>query len=102
MADRYGAVPEEAKLLGELMVIKAYARRLGAVSVALTADRLVLAHDSALTPLKPEAVLALINKKNTPYKLTPDMRLLRAFNTPERTAVIESAKKALRELAQLS
>jgi transcription-repair coupling factor (superfamily II helicase) len=98
--DRYGEVPPEVKLLGEVMVIKGYGRRLGALSIDLGADRLVLALDSDATPLKPEKVLALINKKGSPYRLTPDMRLLRAFAEPEKKDVVTAAKRCLLELVE--
>jgi transcription-repair coupling factor (superfamily II helicase) len=98
MLDRYGDPPDEVKLLGELMLVKAHGRQLGAVTIDLTADKLVLALDSATTPLKPEKVLALINKKNSPYRLTPDMRLSRAFVESEKTDRVRAAKRTLLEL----
>jgi transcription-repair coupling factor (superfamily II helicase) len=98
MLDRYGDPPDEVKLLGELMLVKAHGRQLGAVTIDLTADKLVLALDSATTPLKPEKVLALINKKNSPYRLTPDMRLSRAFVESEKADRVRAAKRTLLEL----
>jgi transcription-repair coupling factor (superfamily II helicase) len=99
IADRYGEVPDEVEVLGELMVIKAYGRRLGAISIDLTGSRLALALDSQTTPLKPDKVLALVNKKNSPYRLTPDMRLVRTFTTPESKDRTQAAKRCLLELA---
>jgi transcription-repair coupling factor (superfamily II helicase) len=99
IADRYGELPDEVKLLAELMVVKAYARRLGAVSLDLSETRLVLALDSAETPLKPEKVLALVNKKASPYRLTPDMRLMRSFAAGEKDR-LTAAKRCLLELAE--
>jgi transcription-repair coupling factor (superfamily II helicase) len=98
--DRYGEVPKEVALLGEVMVVKGYARRLGALSIELGSDRLVLALDSDATPLKPEKVLGLINKKGSPYRLTPDMRLLRAFAEGEKKDVMTAAKRCLLELVE--
>jgi transcription-repair coupling factor (superfamily II helicase) len=100
IADRYGEPPGEVKLLGELMVVKAYARRLGAVSVDLRDNRLVLALDSEATPLKPDKVLALVNKKGSPYKLTPDMRLQRTFSGGEDKDRLAAAKRCLLELRE--
>ena len=99
IADRYGALPDEVKLLGDLMVVKAYARRLGAVSLDISESRLVLALDSDVTPLKPEKVLALINKKASPYRLTPDMRLQRNFASGEKDR-LTAAKRCLLELRE--
>ncbi len=98
MKDRYGDPPDEVKLLGELMLVKAHGRKLGAVTIDLTADKLVLALDSGTTPLKPEKVLALINKRNSPYRLTPDMRLSRAFVDGEKADRVRAAKRTLLEL----
>ncbi|MBI4512116.1 MAG: transcription-repair coupling factor [Deltaproteobacteria bacterium] len=98
ISDRYGALPEEVKLLGELMIVKAYGRRLGAQSIELAEQRLVLALDSQVTPLKPEKVLALINKPKSPYRLTPDMRLVRTFTGGEHGDRIRAAKRCLLEL----
>ncbi len=98
IADRYGEVPEEVKVLGELMVVKAHGRRLGAQSIDLTDTRLALALDSTVTPLKPDKMLALINKRNSPYRLTPDMRLVRTFTEPERKDRLQAAKRCLLEL----
>jgi transcription-repair coupling factor (superfamily II helicase) len=99
IGDRYGDVPDEVKLLGDLMVVKAYARRLGAVSLDLSESRLVLALDSEATPLKPDKVLALINKKGSPYRLTPDMRLQRSFGAGEKDR-LTAAKRCLLELRE--
>jgi transcription-repair coupling factor (superfamily II helicase) len=96
--DRYGEVPAEVKALAELMVVKGLGRRLGAASIELTPDKLVLALDSEATPLKPEAVLKLINRPRSPYRLTPDMRLLRAFAEGEKKDRLQAAKRALLEL----
>jgi transcription-repair coupling factor (superfamily II helicase) len=100
IADRYGEVPPEVKLLGEVMVVKAYGRRLGAQTIDLSRDRLVLALDSDVTPLKPDKVLALINKKGSPYRLTPDMRLLRHFADGEKQDLTAAAKRCLLELVE--
>ena len=98
MADRYGPVPEEVQLLGELMVVKAYGRRLGAVTIDLTAERVALALDSAATTLSPEKVLKLVNRPRSLYRLTPDMRLIRTFVAAEQKDRIRSAKRCLLEL----
>jgi transcription-repair coupling factor (superfamily II helicase) len=95
--DRYGEVPDEVKILGELMVVKAYGRRLAAITIDLNEQRLALALDDK-TPLKPEKVLKLVQKKNSPYKLTPDMRLVRTFAEGERGDRISAAKRCLLEL----
>jgi transcription-repair coupling factor (superfamily II helicase) len=100
MKDRFGEVPDEVVLLGELMMVKALARRLAAMSVDLTAERLTLALDEK-TPLRPDKVLALVNKKGSAYKVTPDMRLVRQFQGPEKQDRVRTARRVLLELAAL-
>jgi transcription-repair coupling factor (superfamily II helicase) len=98
IGDRYGELPDEVKLLSELMVIKAYARRMGALTIDLTRERMTLALDSTVTTLKPEKVLALINKPKSAWRLTPDMRILRAFAQNEKSDRLGAAKRSLLEL----
>ena len=75
LEDRYGALPEEALLLGEVMIDKTLVRRLGALGYELGPARLVLSlrSDTALDPAK---VLKLVQAKASRFKLTPDMRLV--------------------------
>jgi transcription-repair coupling factor (superfamily II helicase) len=82
------------------MVIKGLGRRLGALTIELAEPRLTLALDSDRTPLKPEKVLALINRKGSPYRLTPDMRLQRQFSAPEAADRTRAAKRCLLELLE--
>ncbi len=97
LVDRYGDLPDEVKILGELMVVKAYGRRLGAVSIEIGQARIALALD-AQTPLSPSKVLVLVNQKGSPYRLTPDMRLTRALTPTEQKDRLTAAKRCLLEL----
>lgn len=97
IADCYGPIPGEVGLLGELMVIKSYARRLRALSLELNPVRLVLALGPD-TPLDPAKVMELIQKDKSLYKLTPDMRLVRQFAATEREHSVKTAKASLMEL----
>jgi len=78
LTDRYGPPPDEVDILADIMIVKGLGRRLGARAIELTEVRLglSLADD---TPLEPAAVMRLVNAKNSPWKLTPDMRLQRTF-----------------------
>ncbi len=78
MEDRFGAPPPEAKNLVELMRIKTELRRLRALGLEASA-RSVTLHLREDTPLEPAKVMGLVQKKGSPYKLTPDMRLTRRF-----------------------
>ena len=97
MVDRYGALPAEASLLAELMGLKSLARRLRAQSVELARGRLTLALAED-TPLQPARVMALVRAPGSTYKLTPDMRLTRAFTAQEQKAPAEAARRCLLEL----
>jgi len=103
IADRYGAPPDEVRLYAELMILKADARRLGATAVDLADNRLALALAED-TPLKPEKVLKLVNpgpgKPRSPYRLTPDMRLVRTFTPAEAADRLAAARKTVRELLE--
>jgi len=50
------------------------------------------------TPLKPEQVMKLVQAKNSPWKLTPDMRLTRNFVAGEREQRLPVARKLLTDL----
>ena len=97
ISDRYGPPPDEVDILADIMIVKSLGRRLGARAIELTEVRLgLLLGDD--TPLEPAAVMRLVNAKNSPWKLTPDMRLLRTFVAGERDQRVEVAKKLLADL----
>jgi hypothetical protein len=84
-------------VLGDLMVLKALARRLKAQSLELTRTRITLALP-ADTPLRPDKVMELVRAPGSLYRLTPDMRLNRQLSPAEQTAPAEAARRALLEL----
>jgi len=79
MEDRFGAPPPEARCLVRLMTLKCELRKLRALGCEANA-RVVTLHLREDTPLDPKKVLDLVKAKNSPYKLTPDMRLSRRFD----------------------
>ena len=95
IADRYGNLPPEVIALGDLMILKVYARSLRARSLELTQSRLVLALADD-TPLTPDTMLEIV--KDQRYRLTPDMRLARSFSPDEAREVAESARQCLLHL----
>ncbi|HWM86339.1 MAG TPA: transcription-repair coupling factor, partial [Kofleriaceae bacterium] len=97
MVDRYGPLPAEVSVLADLMVLKSLARRLRAQSLELAGTRLTLALASD-TPLEPAQVMSLVRAPGSRYRLTPDMRLTRSFNTAEQKAPAETARRCLMEL----
>jgi transcription-repair coupling factor (superfamily II helicase) len=96
--DRYGRLPDEALLLCEVMVDKTLVRRMGARGYELGPVRLVL----SLGPeprLDPAKVMRLVQRKDSRWKLTPDMRLSYAFTEAERTDRMAAARSRIREVA---
>ncbi|HEU4537880.1 MAG TPA: TRCF domain-containing protein, partial [Polyangiaceae bacterium] len=98
MEDRFGPPPPEAKNLVELMRIKTELRRLRALGLEASA-RTVTLHLREDTPLDPAKVMALVQKKGSPYKLSPDMRLTRRFaETQPPPSPLENAEALLADL----
>ncbi|HZS35636.1 MAG TPA: TRCF domain-containing protein, partial [Polyangia bacterium] len=97
LGDRYGAPPPEVDVLAGIMIVKGLGRRLRARAIELGEVRfaLALADD---TPLKPAQVMKLVQAKNSPWKLTPDMRLQRTFLAGEREQRLDVARKLLSDL----
>ncbi len=98
MEDRFGPPPREAKNLVDLMRIKAELRRLRALGCEANA-RVVTMHLRADTPLDPAKVMALIQQKGSPYRMTPDMRLSRRF-TDEQGDGLRNAEAVLFDLSK--
>jgi transcription-repair coupling factor (superfamily II helicase) len=98
LVDRYGPLPDEAVLLGEVMVDKTLVRALGVQGYELSAARLVLTVGES-SRLDPAKVLALAHAKNSRWKLTPDQRLAYTFTEGEKEARLPAARARLQELA---
>ncbi len=79
MEDRFGPPPADAKCLVRLMTLKCELRKMRVLGCEATAKSVTL-HLRDDTPLDPQKILAFVKEKNTPYKLTPDMRLTRRFD----------------------
>ena len=97
LADRYGELPEEARLLGEVMVDKTLVRRIGALGYELAATRLVLSVGSD-TRLAPAKVMGLVQKRGSRWKLSPDMRLSYTFDDREKADHLVAARERLQEV----
>ena len=100
LVDRYGPLPDEAVLLGEVMVDKTIVRALGAQAYELTAARVVLTLGET-TRLEPAKVLKLVQTKGSRWKLSPDMRLAYTFTDAEKAARLPAARARLGELVKL-
>jgi transcription-repair coupling factor (superfamily II helicase) len=99
MEDRFGPPPGEAKKLVHLMRIKTELRRLRALGCEAS-PRGVTLHLREDTPLDPEKILALVTKKGSPYRVTPDMRVTRRMT--EHDVVADGLAATDKMLAELS
>ncbi len=98
LSDRYGSLPDEVKCLGDLMCVKALARKLRCASLELTESRLGLSLRDD-TPLDPLKVAKLVSKPKSPWRITPDQRLQRSWiGDKERADRLQLAKGLLTDL----
>lgn len=98
LSDRYGSLPDEVKCLGDLMCVKALARKLRCASLELTESRLGLSLRDD-TPLDPVKVAKLVSKPKSPWRITPDQRLQRSWiGDKERADRLQLAKGLLTDL----
>ncbi len=99
--DRYGPLPLEVATLGDLMVLKGYARKLRALTLDLSGTHLALALADD-TPMSPDKVTDLVRGRGARYKLTKDMRIRAAFSAEESENPVSAARDRLRELLRLA
>ena len=100
LEDRYGPLPDEARLLGEVMGHKILVRGIAAQSYELGPARLVLSL-GADSPLDPARVMRMVQGRASRWKLTPDMRLSYSFDEAERNDRLATARARLGEVAAL-
>jgi transcription-repair coupling factor (superfamily II helicase) len=99
MEDRFGPAPPAARQLVQLMRTKTELRRLRALGCEASA-KVVTLHLREDTPLDPVKLTALVSRRGTPYRLMPDMRLIRRTPPHEQTSDgLEATEKTLAELA---
>ena len=97
MADRYGAVPEETKRLGDLMVLKGMARDLRIQSIELTSKKLALALYSE-TPVDASKLAQFIQSSTSALSFTRDQRILISFGLDEQIDPIGAAQNWLQTI----
>ena len=100
LEDRYGPVPEEGRLLGEVMGHKLLVRAIGALGYELGPARMLLALGPD-SPLEPASVMRLVSAKHSRWKLSPDMRLTYAFDDADKRDRLAAARARLGELLAL-
>ena len=100
MEERFGPPPLAAKRFLSLMRLKTELRAMRALGLEATKKSATL-HISDDTPLDIEKVLALVSKKGSPYRMTPDMRLTRrTLENEDLRSGLESADRLLGDLAR--
>ena len=99
MEDRFGAPPAPAKNLVRMMRAKVELRKLRALGCD-AAKKLVTMHLGEGSPIDTQKLLALVQMKRSPYKLTPDMRLSRRFGDGEVKSGLDALDTTLEELAR--
>jgi transcription-repair coupling factor (superfamily II helicase) len=105
MEDRFGPLPEQAVRFVRAMRLKPPLRALRVLGCEATKDRVVF-HLSDAARLDPAKVTALITQKHSPWKLTPQMKLVRRFDAAHDTGptsresgdTIDGAERAIAEL----
>ena len=76
LEDRFGPPPEAAKRLVHLMRLKTDLRRMRVLGCEASV-RSVTLHLADDHRLDPQEIIAMVQKKGSPYRVTPDMRLTR-------------------------
>ncbi len=97
MEDRFGSAPSPARVLVRVMAIKARVRKLRALGIEASRERVVL-HLRDDSPLDAAKVMELCSGRKSPYKLTPDMRLSRRFDDGDG---VTNAERLLAEIETL-
>ena len=99
MEDRFGAPPPEARRFIHLMRIKSELRKLRALGCEATSKGVTL-HLRDDTPLDAAKLMALMAGKQSPYRISPDMRLHRRTKEGEVfSSGLEAADKVLGDLS---
>ncbi len=101
LQDRYGPLPDEARLLGEVMVDKTLVREARRAGLRARAGaprpRAAQRHARSI----PARVLKLVQHKASRWKLTPDMRLSYTFDEGEKRDRMAAARARLTQLVAL-
>lgn len=99
--DRYGEIPNEVRLLADLMVVKSIARKLGVSSLEISGARMALLLGSQ-PAISPQRLLEWLGSGKTQWKWTADKRLARMWAQPEQKQDrLTYAKTWLLELSAL-
>jgi transcription-repair coupling factor (superfamily II helicase) len=98
LEDRFGPPPPPAFALLRAMSLRPRLRAWKVLGCEANADRVTL-HLRADTPLDPAKVMRLVTQPQSPWKLTPDMKLSRRFTAQESGDAIDHVGEVLRALS---
>jgi transcription-repair coupling factor (superfamily II helicase) len=100
MVDRFGQLPQEALHLLQVMELQKFARLMNVQSLDVQGERLALRLGES-PRLVPEKMFALLKEKDSPYKLSPELRLTRNLPIHKGASDAErlaSARQVLQDL----
>ena len=97
LADRCGRPPEEAMNLFEITDLKVRCQRIGANSFSFSAGGLTVGLDAA-SPLACEAIVGLLHRPGSRWKLSPSVELVRSVTPREWELGFATAREAIGEL----
>ena len=100
LEDRFGPPPPAAMTFVRAMRLKPELRAYRALGCEATRERVTL-HLREDSPLDPARVMAKVAMRNSPWKLTPDMKLTRRFPAELAGEALDRVEQLLRELAEL-
>ena len=100
MEDRFGPAPEPARRLVHLMRLKTELRRLRVLGCEANA-RAVTLHLAEDHRLDTQRLIAMVQAKHSPYKVSPDMRLTRRVTERDKWGHgLDALESLLAELAK--
>ncbi|MCK4391157.1 MAG: transcription-repair coupling factor [Desulfobacterales bacterium] len=97
LRDRFGPVPEPARVLMDKIVLKVVCKKMGIQRLDLTDQRLVLSF-SQDCPLSPEKITRLIERDPGRFRLTADGVLQVSMPSGESQDPLKTTKKVLQDL----
>jgi transcription-repair coupling factor (superfamily II helicase) len=97
MEDRFGPPPPAALTYVRAMALRTVLRAYRVLGCEATRERVTL-HLREDTPLDPAKVLAKVSQPKSPWKLTPDLKLVRKFSPELAGDALDRVEVVLREI----
>ena len=97
LKDRFGPLPEPARVLMDKIMLKVIGKKIGIQRLDLTDQRLVVSF-SRDCPLRPEKITSLIQRDQGRFRLTPDGVVEVSMPSGQSAQPLEATKKVLQHL----